>query len=816
MSNVHSRTQKVMAALVALVMVLGFCLSSVPVHAADGVTLAFAVDKQKVHPGDEVTLSLNMSGAFMGGLQGIVTYDKEQLEYVEGSAAFSAGFESGAMIKLINPDDARGINLSYIHIDGYTPDGSSIFTAKFKVKDNATGDIAFGFENGKIVDTASTEVPLTLSTDGATLTVSVEMTGISLDKTSLDLTKGSTETLHVTYIPENTTDDKTVTWTSSDESVATVADGVVTAVGKGNATITATCGAFSATCDVNVTVPLTDIQVEDASVLKGQSVALTVSPVPADATLGTVAWTSSDESVATVDENGVVTGVTAGTATITATCGEFSDTCTVTVTEIPLESIALDVTAATLNKGDSKTLTVLYNPDDTTDSKDVTWSTSDKKVATVKNGKVTAVAAGTATITAEVNGKTAECVVTVVVPLESITLNETTLNLAKSETAELKVTFNPEDTTADKTVNWTASDETVATVDANGVVTAVGAGSTKVVAECNGKVAECVVNVNVPMTGISMKESVELKKGQTETLTVSFLPADTTDAKDVTWKTSDDSVATVEDGVITAVAPGTATVTATCGKLKATCEVTVTTIPLESIALNKEETTLIKGETEAMSVIITPADTTDDVTATWTSSDESVATVDENGVITAVKAGTATVTATVGDKSASVKVTVIEIPIDSLTMSDASATISVGGTKQLSVEILPENTTDDKTVTWASANADVATVDANGLVTGVKAGTTKVTATVGDLTVTCVVVVEATPVPGEDPSTSSDSSDPSSTNSGTSSTSSSTSSQGKSSGVKTGDTTPLVAFAGLMLAAGAVGVCVYRKKTKSK
>ncbi len=237
---------------------------------------------------------------------------------------------------------------------------------------------------------------------------------ISLDKASVNLLVGGTTTLTVTYTPEDTTDDKTVTWTTSDAAVATVADGKVTGVSAGTADITATCGEKKATCTVTVTdaaKPCTAVTLDKTAELEvGKSTTLTATTTPADTT-DELTWKTSDASVATV-ANGKVTAVAVGTATITATCGDKTATCEVTVKAAtkPCTAITLDKTAE-LEVGESTTLTATTTPADTTD--ELTWKTSDASVATVANGKVTAVAAGTAAITATCGDKTATCEVTV-------------------------------------------------------------------------------------------------------------------------------------------------------------------------------------------------------------------------------------------------------------------------------------------------------------------------------------------------------------------------------------------------------------------
>ena len=261
----------------------------------------------------------------------------------------------------------------------------------------------------------------------------IVVTGITLDKTTATVEEGATVTLTATVTPDDATD-KTVTWSTSNETIATVSGGVVTGVKAGEVTITAKAGDKSATCTVTVTAkqgtedPEDPIAVEGitidkttATVEEGATVTLTATVTPDDATDKTVTWSTSNETIATVS-GGVVTGVKAGTVTITATAGDKSATCTVTVTAaatepevVPVTGVTLNQTAVTLDIDQSITLTAAVAPENAT-NKAVTWASDKTDVATVdSNGKVTAVAAGTAniTVTTADGGKTATCAVTV-------------------------------------------------------------------------------------------------------------------------------------------------------------------------------------------------------------------------------------------------------------------------------------------------------------------------------------------------------------------------------------------------------------------
>ncbi len=401
-------------------------------------------------------------------------------------------------------------------------------------------------------------------------------TGVTLNKTTLSLIKGGSETLTATVAPTDTTD-KSLTWKTSNANVATVSNGTVTAVGAGTATITVTTvNGKTATCEVTVSVLASGVSLNknNLSLIKGGSETLTATVAPADTTDKTLTWVSSNTSVATVS-NGTVTAVGAGTATITVTTANGKTaTCEVTVSVLAL-GVSLTKNNLSLIKGSSETLTATVAPADTTD-KNLTWESSNTSVATVVNGIVTAVGAGTATITVTtVTGKTATCEVTVSVLASGVSLNKNTLSLIKGSSETLTATVAPADTT-DKTLTWASSNTSVATV-ANGTVTAIGAGSATItVTTANGKTATCEVTVSVLASGVSLnKNTLSLINGNSETLTATVAPADTTD-KTLTWTSSNPSVATVANGTVTAVGIGTATITVrTANGQTATCEVTV-------------------------------------------------------------------------------------------------------------------------------------------------------------------------------------------------------------------------------------------------
>ena len=505
----------------------------------------------------------------------------------------------------------------------------------------------------------------------------VRVTSVSLDKNQLELEVGESETLTATVLPENATN-KLVSWKSSAPAVAQVDySGKVTAVSAGETTITATADGKSATCTVTVTQKAPDVvHVESVTLNKTSlnlvegdvSEKLIATVLPENATNKAVSWTSSNNAVATVVD-GVVTAVSAGTATITATADGKSAECAVTVTQkasapVPVESVTLNKTSLNLEVGDiSEKLVATVLPENAT-NKAVSWTSSNSAVATVSDGVVTAVSAGTATITATADGKSAECTVTVTpkyIAVTKVDINRDSATLQVGATVLLEATVIPSNAT-NKTITWTSSDESVATVS-NGTVTAHKKGSAIITATADGISGTCAITVSenvVEVTSITLSESsLNLDVNATATLSATVLPENATD-KSVSWRSSDESVATVANGVVKALKAGQTTITATAGEKSAVCTVTVKVpvVAVESVTLNRTALELKVDETFTLVATINPADATENEVI-WTSSDTRIATVSDDGTVTAKAVGTVTITASVGGKSAVCEVGVI-------------------------------------------------------------------------------------------------------------------------------------------------------------
>lgn len=475
--------------------------------------------------------------------------------------------------------------------------------------------------------------------------------GVTINKTSLYLSVGETETLTANFISDNM--DKSLTWSSSKEDIATVdATGKITAIKPGNTIITVkTGGGHINICNVSVRGIGLD---ENISLGKGlNKTAVIVYGNVVDRYKKTVV-ASDNTSVATVDTTGKITAKAEGIANITMTVtdkyGTYNATSIVTVTPYVMTStLKLNQEVLLLKVGANTSLTPTVTPQNATGMP--VWSSSNKLIATVDDaGQVTGIISGSATITATIDGISANCSVIVIngtpVFVEEVSLNQSNVSLNIGDTEELKATVLPSN--AIQEIIWYSNDTKVATV-ANGKITAIGAGTTTIIAASRegGKIGSCNVTVapkNVESISLN-KTTLSLGNSLSETLVATIHPINATNKK-VIWASDAPSVATIDStGKITIKAEtGTATITATTedGGFSQTCTVTALPQPVKSIELNKTTLSLAVGDTETLTTTISP--TTAITNQVWLSSNSNVATVDSNGLVSAIGKGTATIT----------------------------------------------------------------------------------------------------------------------------------------------------------------------------
>ena len=509
-------------------------------------------------------------------------------------------------------------------------------------------------------------------------------------------------------------------------------------------------GSLADTATVTVAiVPVAAVTVTPASVNMPVGLTAQLAATPRDASGNPLAgrvvtWASSNAAVASVSGGGLVTAVAAGVATITAASEGQSGSATITVTIVPVASVG--VSPASVNMAIGLTAQLTATPRDASGNplsgRVVTWASSNAAVATVNgSGLVTAVAAGTATITAMSEGQSGSATITVtIVPVASVGVSPASVNMAIGLTAQLTAT--PRDASgnplAGRVVTWASNNAGVATVSGSGLVTAVAAGTATITATSEGQSGTAAVTVGVvPVASVVMSPATaSLTVGQTVQLGATPRDANgnALTGRVVTWASSAPAVASVNgSGLVTAVAAGTATITATSEGQSGSATITVTIVPVASVAVSPATASLTVGQTVQLTA--TPKDASGTPLSgrvvTWVSSAPGVATVSGSGLVTAVTAGTATITATSEGRSGTAGITVTLAPVASVTVSPANASVAVAAVQQLTATLKDAsgNTLTGRTVTWSSSSPTIAGVSGLGLVTGLVAGTATITAT---------------------------------------------------------------------------------------
>lgn len=512
---------------------------------------------------------------------------------------------------------------------------------------------------------------------------------------------------------------------------------------------------------IRVVQPVTSITLNrtQASLALNETMKLTYTTIPSDIysqAVSPIGYRSSNPSVATVDAAGNVTAKANGTAVITASYaeGNVSAQCTITVGKQPASAqkpsknqteqpkataIQLNFRKLTLEKGKKRSLTYTLTP---ATGEKVTFKSSNPKVVRVNaKGRVTAIKAGKATITARVSSKVkATCKITVPKRPTSIRLNKSRLTLQLGKSYKLTCKCIPAGSKAK--ISWKSNKPKIAAVNAKGKITGKKTGTATITARSqNGKKATCKVTVKAPkVKSIKVSpKSVTLKQGQQQKITYTLKPQGAM-AK-VTFKSNKPKVATVNaKGMITAKSGGTATIRVkVSSKIQASCKVTVLKSP-DAIQLNTNSMTLQKGASGKLTYRLSPSGSYAEVT--FKSSSNAVR-VQADGTVTAAAVGKATVTAeTSNGKKAACIVTVTPPDPTGIQLRQTSLTLEAGASSRLTYAFTPGDASG--TVTFSSSDAAVATVDASGTVTAKAAGSATITARISSgASATCKVTVPA-------------------------------------------------------------------------
>jgi hypothetical protein len=583
------------------------------------------------------------------------------------------------------------------------------------------------------------------------LTTPLTATGVFTDLTTRDLTQA-------------------VTWSSGDAGVALVSNlagenGLVQPVSEGTAVITASNGTLSGSTTLTVTPAiLLSLQLDPPtlSVPAGLSRQLTATGTFSDTTTrdvtSGVSWSSQATAIATVSNDagieGRVTGITVGSTSIDATLGLVTASRVVVVTAPVLQRIDVTASATSLAKGRTVQLlaTGTYSDGSTVDlTSTAAWAPTSGTVLRVSaTGLVTAQQPGTESATATLGTISGALPLTVTAAaLDALTLAPVAPSVALGLTVQLTAqgTFSDGSTAAVTSgLTWSVGDGLVASV-VDGLVTTLSQGQTTVTATSGSVQASVTLQVGPPaLTSIALTPSMgfTLEKTQTQTVTAqgTLSNGQTLDVTSTaTWSSTAPLVASVSaTGLVTALTPGTSSITATQGGVSRSVGVTVNRPALASLAVTPVAPRVTRGGTLAFTATATYVDLSTEVVTslvTWRSSNGAFATISSAGVASGVAEGSVTITATWNGQSDSTTLTIDAPTIVSITVSGPGALARDTSVKLIATGTLANSTTVDVTdqVTWASASpATVAfsnLVGVFGLAQGRAVGDSTVTATLG-------------------------------------------------------------------------------------
>lgn len=421
------------------------------------------------------------------------------------------------------------------------------------------------------------------------------------------------------------------------------------------------------------------------------------------------------------------------------------DTSVISISSIYFKDIDTTIPLV-VESGQTKQLSVGFEPE-AASNRVVSWSTADSDIATVdSNGLVTGVKGGKTTIIATAGGKKASITVSVVdvavTGLEILNRSELENNGVKTgETFMLDVEVKPSDAT-DKDLLFKSSAPKIATVSSDGVIQGQTEGTVTVtvISASDQTIKETVTfnveksNPYVPATSIEIKEGSEITINEAEqrALTAVVSPDNTTDR--VAWASGNTQIATVVDGVVTGISAGTTTITAQAGEQTTTITVNVVSADIESIDVANMQSEIFVGETWKMQLNVVPKNTPISALE-FKASPATTASVDEKGRVTGLSAGNALITVRSKTDSSVNTMFVIKVKdaISNVKINDTSMTVGESKSINLSVTPTPESAISAERMaqlfTFESSKPGVVSVDANGKLTAVSAGTTEITVT---------------------------------------------------------------------------------------
>lgn len=523
---------------------------------------------------DESILKINdgyIEGIQKGNVQvtAEITVDDKVLS---DSITVKVGEEESVKIKSLSFDEEVinvGLNETYQLNPIIEPINASDKNLIYEIDDPSIIEI----NNGVIKALAKGETIVTVKTSNGkqvNLVVKVKSSdGIVLNIEEISIAKGETYQLKSNFISG-------IEWYSNNNKVATVDNGLIKGINDGEATITV-INSYGRMNTVKVKVEGNGVVVdslnansEEITIQTGKNYKLNIEIIPSNATNKEVIYETSDSRIATVDDNGLINAKREGTCYVTIYSSNNKSTSVkvnVTQGKVTLDSLDINPNAVVLSKGDSYQLYTTFTPSNVSDTT-VDWKSNDTSIVSIENGLIKALKTGTTTISATSNGVTSTAEVTVqtsIIAITSVDIKDSNFTLSAGQTKKLEVSYLPSNA-SNKSFSWTSSDSSIASVSSKGVVTANKAGKATITCtSVNGKKDSVVVEVTKQsgsdITAVIMStENVNLQKGETKQIRATILPLNA--KQDVTWFSSNENVVKVENGFLTAVNIGNATISA--------------------------------------------------------------------------------------------------------------------------------------------------------------------------------------------------------------------------------------------------------------
>lgn len=685
-----------------------------------------------------------------------------------------------------NPSTPLGISTQYLAIATYS-DNSTADITDVASWISADSSIATIDEKGLVRTLKVSSIGISASYQGVTSNISTLTitdaiaTKVSIIPPTTKLAKGLTLQLQaIATLSDDTTKDVSTqaNWQSSNPTVLSVDDqGKATAIAAGDATVTATVQGVTGQTTVSaVDLTVSQLQIIPATVQLaiGTTTRLTAIATFADQSTqdvsSQVGWLSSNTAVATVDSTGLVTGVAAGSTTLSASLLGVTASTSIQVNNTSVSALQVIPAVTTIALGTKSQLQAIatFADGSTQDvSSQVQWSSNDPFIAGVDSlGLVTGSGIGQATVTATLGAISRSATLTVTNAIATaLQVIPPTASLPKGAKLQFQAiaTFS-DNSSQDVTsqVNWNSSDISVATIDLNGEATAFSEGGADISANFLGVTSNTVLLVVTNATVSSIQVvlnggSGNLAKGSSVQFNAQAVLSDgsTLDvSSQAAWFSSDQTKVTINaQGLATGIAVGTSTISASLnGVTSAGTVLTVTNATVTQIQITPPSLTLAKGTKGKLTAIATYSDnSTQDVSSqvVWNSSNIGVATINLSGEVSAVSNGSATLTGRVGAVTSNgVSLSVTNASVNQIDLSATASTLAAGTKAQLTaVASYSDGSSQNITplVSWSSSDSDVATVSTSGEVTAVSPGTAVITGSfAGQISTLTVTVTAAT------------------------------------------------------------------------